>query len=412
MMGVWIYRMAFWVCGVLVFLLVPWEAFPEEITLLPQVEVSGGYDDNINYSKAGQKAGYVGSGKPGFMFSYGDELFTINSGGSVEFLRYFHDSNLNRENYRAFFDGSVKLTERLNLRGNFSFVNDTTLDSQLEETGIVSFRTGRKNYTGGGELAYQITMLSNIGIAFNHQSTRYGSILNEDFDNDSIRAFYDHTFNDGLDHFTVTPYYDYWNSDVSTVNNYGLSLGLSHSFSETFSIAANIGPRYTQTERKYSVPQFVFDPETGTIRLVLKEMKAIDGNFGGTGSIEVKKEWLRSSVNGGYSHYLTYSSSTGRDAEPINVDRFFCALSHRITSRLRAAVSGSFYISESASSFGDQDRRYMTVSPSLNYEFNGNYALSLTYSHNRQLNKRVDSDPGSDRNRVWIQFTGRWPMKW
>ena len=387
-------------------------ATAEEITLVPLVDVTAGYDDNVYYSRIIEESDYVLTGRPGFEFDYDSELFTISSRGSVEFLQYMHNSNLNRENYYAFFDGGAKLTERLTLRADFSFVNDTTLDSQLEETGIVTFRTDRKRYNGGGELSYQLSMLSNVGMAYNRQSTRYGSELYENYDYDSVRAFYNYTLNDGLDQFSVIPYYGYWNSDMSTVNNYGLSFGLSHAFSETFSLEAFAGPRYTQTERKYTVPQFVFDPNTGAIKLVSKEMKASDGNWGGTGSLEVKKNWLSTSLGGGYSHDLTYSSSVGDDAEPINVDRFFLTATHKVTSRLRAGFSGSYYISESASSFGDQNQRYVTVTPRVSYDLTRNYSLSLTYSYQRQLDEQFDSEPALDRNRVWITFTGSWPMTW
>ena len=141
-------------------------------------------------------------------------------------------------------------------------------------------------------------------------------------------------------------------------------------------------------------------------------MKATESNWGGTGSLQVTKNWTRSAITAGYSHDLTYSSNVGDDAEPINVDRFYVTASHRIYSRLQVSFSGSFYISESASSFGNQDRRYVQVTPSLNYDITRNYALKLVYNYSRQLDKRLDTDPGNDRSRVWITFTGRFPMKW
>ncbi len=388
-------------------------AWTAEITLVPLVDVSAGYDDNVYYSRVIQESDYVLTGRPGFVFDYDSALFTIRSRGSVDFQRYLDNSNLNRENYDAFIDGDVRLTERLTLRANFSFVNDTTLDSQLAETGIVTFRTDRKRYNGGGELAYQLSMRSNIGIAYNHQSTRYGSALYEDYDYDSVRASYDYAFNAGLDRFTVAPYYGRWSSDMSQVNNYGLSFGLSHKFSETLSLELVAGPRYTRTERKYYVQELLYEPETDTVGLQLKEQKASDDSWGVTGSIVVKKIWERSSISGGYSHDLTYSSSIGDDAEPINVNRFFCNLSHNITSRFGATLSASYYISESASSLGNQDRRYITVMPSLKYELTPNYSLTLTYNYQRQLNEQANSaDLGLNRNTIWIGFTGQWPMKW
>lgn len=396
----------------LVFLLLSRKAPAERIFLEPLVNVTAGYDDNVYYSRLIDESDYVATGRPGFILDYESELFKVRSRGSMEILRYLHNSNLNRENYYGFFDGGFRLTERFTLNGNFSYVNDTTLDSQLEETGIVTFRTDRKRYTGGLELAYQLSQLSNAGFGYNHQSTRYGSDLYEDYDYDYFRLFWDYAFNDGLDRITVLPYYGYWRSDISDVSNYGISFGFSHAFSETFSLEVFAGPRYTQTERKYTVPQFVYDPETGAFKLVLKEMKASDSNWGGTGSLQVKKLWESSSVTAGYTHELTYSSSIGDDAEPINVDRFYVTATHRIYRRLSAGFSGSYYISESASSFGDQDRRYLILTPSVNCDIARNYALRLTYSYQRQLDERSSSDSALDRNRVWLTFMWKLPMEW
>ncbi len=394
----------------MLFLWMPLSAAAGQLNLEPYVDLTGGYDDNVYYRYDQQESDYVVTGRPGYTLDYKSELFNIRSRGSVEFLRYLDNSNLNRENYNVLFDGGVNLTERWTLRGDFSFINDTTLDSQLEETGIVTVRTDRKRYNAGGELAYRLTEVSNAGAAFNHQSTRYGSERYEDYDYESVRAFYDVRFNNGLDVFTVMPYFGYWDSDVTTVNNYGLSFGLAHTFSETLSLEVFVGPRYTRTERKYTIQTLVFDPDTGTFRLVEKEVKASDNNWGGTGNIQLKKNWLRTSATIGYSHDLTYSSSAGEDAEPINVDRFFFTLSHRIKTRLRVSLSGSYYISESASSFFDDDRRYMTLRPSIEYDLTRNYGLRLTYVYSREFNERVDTD--RDRNRVWLAFTGKWPMRW
>ncbi|EFK05817.1 putative uncharacterized protein, PEP-CTERM system associated [delta proteobacterium NaphS2] len=387
-------------------------ALAEEITLTPLVDVTAGYDDNVYYSRIIDESDYVATGRPGFIFDYESELFNVRSRGSMEILRYLHNSNLNRENYYAFFDGGVKLTERFTLNGNFSFVNDTTLDSQLEETGIVTFRTDRKRYNGGLEISYGLSEISSAGFGYNHQSTRYGSDVYEDYDYDYFRFFWNYAFNDGLDQLTVLPYYGYWRSDVSDVNNYGLSFGFSHAFSETFSLEVFAGPRYTQTERKYTVSQFAYDPTTGAVNLVLKEMKASDNNWGGTGSLQVKKRWESSSVTAGYAHELTYNSSIGDDAEPINVDRFYMNATHRIYRRLGVGFSGSYYISKSASSFGDQNRRYFTLTPTLNYDITRNYSLNLTYSYQRQLYDQSDSDSALDRNRVWITFMWKLPMEW
>lgn len=406
--GYWIVAL-----GVAVCVLIPAQGMAGALNLTPLVDVTAGYDDNVYYTYAQREADYLATAKPGFTLDYNSEVYTVRSSGYVEFLRYLHNSSINRENYYALLDGAVKLTERLNLKGDFSFINDTTLDTQVEETGIVGLRTDRKRYNAGGELAYAVTSLSNVGMAVNHQSTRYGSDRYEDYDYESAQGFYNLQFNNSRDQFTILPYYGYWKSDVSTVNNYGLSFGLTHVFSETLSLEVFVGPRFTQTDQEYTIPTLVYDPGTGSFRLVDKTIKNSDSTWGGSGNIQLKKNWLQTSGSVGFSHDLTYSSNVGRDAEAIEVDRFFFTGSHSITTRLRVGLSGSFYISESATSIGDQqDTRYLTVSPFIGYDLTRDYALRLDYAYSWTKEEELRTGSNKDRNRVWLTFTGRWPMTW
>ena len=376
------------------------------------MDVTGGYDDNVYYTRTDPQSDYVATVRPGFILDYDSELFNVRSRGSVDVLRYLDNTNLDRENYYLFFDGGVNLTERWKLNGNFSFVNDTTLDSQLLETGIVTLRTDRKQYNGGGDLLYQLTERSTAGLRYNHQSTRYDSNLYENYDYDTVNLSWDYRFNHGLDRFTVVPYYGYWRADTSNVNNYGLSLGLSHIFSETLTLEVAAGPRYTQTERIFPEYTLVFDPNTGTFKVNTKNVTASDSNWGAAGNIELKKNWTLTTANIGYNHDLQFTSNAGRNAESINVDRFFMGVTHKITSRFRAGFSGSFYISESASDLGNQDQRYLTLTPSLDYQLARNYSLRLVYSYSREFNKRLETDPDQDRNRVWLTFSWTYPLTW
>ena len=90
----------FWL---LAFFLAPGLTLAEKITLVPLVHVSGGYDDNVYYSRVIQESDYVATARPGFILDYDSELFNVRSRGSVEILRYLHNTHLNRENYYGFF---------------------------------------------------------------------------------------------------------------------------------------------------------------------------------------------------------------------------------------------------------------------------------------------------------------------
>jgi len=386
--------------------LFPGETTAGETSFVPSIDVTAEYDDNIYYTRENEESDYKASVKPGFELAYKSELFNVRSRGYVDFLRFLDNTNLNRENYYGMIDAGVNVTERLDLKGNFSFINDTTLDSQLYETGIVTTRTDRKRYDAGGDLTYRVTERSSAGIGYNHQAVRYGSDLYVDYDHDSAALIFSRLFNNGLDRFTVKPYFGYWRSDLSSVHNYGLSLGLLHTFTETFTLEGSVGVRHTETERNYRKGEIAFDPDTGTFRLVEKDEERKDRDWGGTVNIQVKKTWTRSSLAVGYGHELTYTTSDG-NAEPVEVDRIFCRIGHEITPRFRAGFEGSYYMSESESEFGDEDTRYLTLTPSLEYDIARYFSIRLAYRYSRETDRRLDGHPSQERNRVWLTFTGK-----
>ena len=369
------------------FLIQPRPATAEDITLVPSIDIRGEYDDNVNFSRVDEKADYFVAVTPAFTFHYDTDVLNLKSKGSVDVLRYLHDSDLNTENYKFQADGTYRVLERLSLKGDFTYVKDTTLDSQLEETGLLMVRSERERFIGGAGLTYQMTEKSFLDLEGSRQKTNYAFRGYVDYTNDSLVLSYNRKFNDGLDVFTVQPNYSRYDSIVSKVDNYGLSFGLAHQFSETLNFTGFLGVRYTQTD----------SVNTGT-----------DDSFGGVANIKVKKSWEASSLSGGYTHDLNYDST----GEPINVDRVFCSADYKVAARFRLRFSGSFYLTKSEGQFRDKDERYFSLTPSLTYRVTEDSSVRLAYTYSYSLDEELVDDRVAERNRVWLAYTAEWPMKW
>ena len=366
----------------------PLPAMAQDITLVPSLDIRGEYNDNVLFERTNEIDDYLATISPALTLEYATELLNLESKIGVDFLRYVDQTDLNTENQRYEFNGGYRFTERWALSGDFSYIKDTTLESELEETGLVNVRQDRHRYNAGGGLSYQVSELSDMSINHIHTKTDYDFVGNVDYDRDVITLSYNRHLKSERDIFTVQPSYFNSDSEVSEVDNYGLSLGWSHSFSETLQLRAFLGGRYTE--------------------LSSKEEEQTDRNWGGTADISLKKTGEVSSTLIGYTRDLGTSAFGG----PIEVDRIYCDLRRRVTRRLAVGFRGNLYFTRSVGTFDDENSRYSEVIPFLNYQITENHTLQLAYSYSLEEDRNLSEDRESERNRVWIALNFGFPRRW
>jgi hypothetical protein len=283
------------------------------------------------------------------------------------------------------------------MTGKLSYLKDTTLDSELEETGLVNRREDRERYSGGGGLSYQLSERSDVGMEYTHTKTDYDGPGQVDYDMDAVVLSYNRAFNNQRDLFTVQPYYTYRDSDISRADNYGLSFGWAHGFSETLNLTAFLGVRYTRTEQV--IPAFWW---------FLEDEKVKETNWGGVADVQLTKQGETLSGTIGYSRDLYFDDQ----GQPIETDRIRLTADRRITRRLRVGFSGSLYFTESEGEFQLEDSRHFELSPSLNYRLTERHLLRLAYSYAHHYDKTASDDETYDRHRVWIALDFRFPQDW
>jgi hypothetical protein len=295
------------------------------------------------------------------------------------------------------------------LRADASYVKDTTLQSELEETGLVTLRQDRERFNGGGGATYRLSENSDVGFDLTHQSTTYeGPSL--DYDYSAVFFQYNRQLSSLRDVFTVQPYYEHYKSDANQVDNYALSLGWAHSFSETLSLTAFLGVRYTEIEYRLVRSQVVFDPGLSPFfpfRLEFTEVEEKDSNWNGVGNISLEKTGETYSIRGGYVHSLGYSST----GDPLTVYRGYVDFRKTIHRRLRFGISASAYVTKSEGQLSGEDSEYLSVTPTVNYSLTENHVLQAGYSYARRRDKTVSDDQTYDRNRIWLSLSLRFPRK-
>ena len=142
------------ICLTIFVLSLPPVSLAQDITLVPSLNLTGQYDDNVTFRRNNKDDDYVGIVSPGFTLDYASELLNFKTSAIIDVLRYYDNSDLNTENQRYTLNGGYRFAERWNASGNFSFIKDETLDSERDETGIVYRREDRKPHRGAFRLCY------------------------------------------------------------------------------------------------------------------------------------------------------------------------------------------------------------------------------------------------------------------
>lgn len=393
----------------LLFLLcLPVTAMGGEVTFIPSIKLTGEYSDNIDFTRTDKISDYRAGANPAIDFGYDTDLLKLKSGIAVNVLRYAEETELNTENQRYEIDGIYNVSEKLQLKANLSYIKDDTLESEIQETGQITVRADRERYNGGCGFTYYVTELSDIGISCNHAKTDYDWYGNVDYDYDSVVLSYNKKLKNLLDVFTVQPYYTHYDSKASDVNNYGLSLGWLHVLSETLSLTAFLGARYTETEYSLVKSELIFDPTLiPPFRVAYWKVKEQSRDWGGVADISLKKTGETFVATTGYSRDISYSSS----GEPIERDKIYCNVRKNIVERWRVGFSANAYMTESEGKFSREDSKHFDVTPTLSYNITEDYWLQIAYNYSYHYDKTLSDDRGYDRNRVWITLNFGFPEK-
>ncbi len=371
-----------------------------DVTIVPSINIKSEYDDNVEFTRTSVKEDVLTRINPALTLGYSTELLNLRSEFDIDILRYADETDYNTEHQQYNLNGGYKLLERYTLSGNLSYIKDTTLESELAETGLVDVRQDRERYNAGVGLSYQLSELSDMGVTYNHAETDYDWERNVDYDSDAISLSFNHRFNNQLDVFTVQPYYTGWDSEASETDNYGLSLGWVHPFSETLTLTAFVGARYTETEHTRIIwiwPPFFYD-----------KAHEKDTGWGRVANINLRKTGETFSAAIGYDRNITYSS----DGDPIERDKIHCSADRMITERMKVKFTGNLYFTKSEGQYNDRDTRHFNLRPSLSYRITENHAMSLNYSYSEHYEKNYADNRKKDRNRIWFTLRFRFPRKW
>ncbi|MDF1556253.1 MAG: outer membrane beta-barrel protein, partial [Deferrisomatales bacterium] len=346
--------------------------------------VRGTYDDNIGFSRADSTSDFVFKASPELALERTKERSRLEVGAGLDFVNHADESDLNRiqERYRG--AGSYDLTERLTISAETGYMKDSTLESELERVGRVITLADRFRFQGGGGVEYSLNPRSDLGAEYKLSRTAFSAGDSVDYDGHEVALRYSVRTRNETDVYLVRPAYTRYGSDVSDVDSFALTLGMTRSFDETLSATAVGGARYSR---------------------VNQERGGTDRNWTGVVDLSVRYQGQTGSASLSYTRDLIY----GSDGETLEQDRVQARLRKHLTERVAVGLVASAYRLRGGSGSQDLDGAHCDATPSVRYNMTRWNVLTLAYQYSYDRDQAVSGDEVATRNQVWIALNMTWP---
>ncbi len=366
-----------------------------------QVTMKHEYTDNVNFSSVNEEGDWIFTLSPGIKLKHNTLRNELNAEAEINFLEYTKKDELDTVNqkYKLFYD--FQGTEFFNINFLSSFISDTTLDSEIEEKGIVFSRLGRKKHNIKPAISWFFTEKTSLDFSYDNTKVWYDS--HQDYSNFQIQdtmAQVLHKMKDARKVLLWQVGYSRYNfeynldpSDVDYADSYRSLLGAEYEYSQVFKIAAQTGLRYTRAR--------FFNRSRGNIKRK------------GFGLLSFTSEYPGGLLKLTFSRDIV---SSGLYGELIEQDKIIFEAKRRITRFLTGSFKARWNDSKSESDFWNTDREYYRLSSSLSYRVMKQAFLSLRYIHDETYNhQKIINDQETDRkqkrNTIYLQLRIFWEQK-
>lgn len=317
--------------------------------------------------------------------------------------RYTSDFDLDSEDIRLDLTSNYALTERSQFELNGGFIYDTTLTSELDETGsgIVQDNLRRKQWTITPTWNYALSGTQMIQASYTHIDVEYdqseiGSFSNYTVDNvsASFQKQWTPLFSNFLSvsaMFFEAPESGSGNVKTSQdITEYSISIGGNYQILPTWSASFSGGSRFNNTKQTTSFGNISLPTTSSDVQGLIF-------------SVGIDKTFESGNAN------IRFSRSTNPQGQgQLQVrDNFEASFNHKLSQRLQLSIRGSLNdISISGEEDNSNARTYYNISPSIRWLADKQASFTLGYRYRSQSFESNDRDAVS--NSVSLNFNYQW----
>ena len=394
-----------------------------EWSVEPRLDLKAGYNDNIRLTTRDHDSVWETAVTPRVKFGTAEENWGVHGNARASIRRFFggdgaEDNDiLDREDY--FFNvDAYRRGERSEFTGLIDVVRDSTLDSELDETGnVVDDRATRFRRTISPGWSYSLTELMRFNANYSFTTVDFsddpGQDNNIDYDYQIFSGSLTRQFTPKVQATLATSYSMYEPETDFDSNTLSVQVGIRRNFTETLTTDWLAGMRQTESDTGKLVPEGFCAPPGGafpdcTVGIPVvtgsKVRKNSDTDTGTVFSASITK-LLES---GQLSLSASRESIPSSDGELLDTTRFIFNGEHRFTETLRTSLRAEYSNIEviARASLNDRgDRDLYRVIPRIIWRFQREWEIAGQYEYAK---KDEDDESGNaTRNAVYLTLSYR-----
>jgi len=381
----------------------------------PSISLRTGYNDNVRLTQLPHDSVWETALRPGVRFGVAKEHQGLFGKASASIRRYYGGSGresssvLDREDY-FLKTNAYHNTLRNSFRVNLDYTRDSTLDSELDDTGnVIEERATREKITLAPSWITSLNETTRLDLRYQYTDV---SFSDDPGVTDLVKYNYD-VFSSSLVHqlsprtqATLSASYSRYQPDTNLDSDTtSIQAGLSRNLSETITASFLAGIRETKSDSITGtciLPGFTFPncllgiQSTGT-----KENK----NTGAVYSFNINKTL----ETGALGMAISRSSNPNSDGELLDTTRYILSGEYRFTETLRSSLRAEYTENEiivnRAGLEPDQNKQsFFRVRPKLSWRWQREWELAgeYEYAENDDYNSRT-----ATRNAFYLTLTYR-----
>ncbi|MDL1985561.1 MAG: outer membrane beta-barrel protein [Deltaproteobacteria bacterium] len=357
----------------------------------PCVEIIEEYNDNILFFSKGQELDdFVTYVRPWVEAKYSTDRLRMFLNSGLEREIYVDYDELNTTNHDHKLVLSYGLSRTLGLRAGGYFREDTTLETELIEEGLLVDREDRRKFGGSFGFNYAFSTFLSCSADWTRRYTEYPDdpVELNDRANDTLKLAPSYVLSPQTSLFLNLIYTntEYDDEGDTSIANYDIRPSFRHDFGEAFYVSGGAGYRYTEHESKNADEQ---DEHTD----------------GFVFNLLFHRDWERVSME------LLASRTQYSSADRRSVERHMLTLrgTCRLSDRFRSSLVATFR--RNRVDKGTDNSDYYTVSPAFSYDLTPTITLSGSVNYSEYVYKDINNaDRERFRARLFLNFT--WPRLW
>ena len=381
----------------------------------PRISVRSGYNDNIRLTTADHDSVWEADVTPAVKFGVSKENQGLFGNADVSIRRFYGGSGdnssslLDREDYH-FKVNAYQQTERNNFGADIEFTRDSTLDTELTQTGqVIPNRATRMSTILNPSWTRTINEKTRLDLEYRFNRVEYSDEIGQsnlvNYDYNTVSASLLHQFTPLTQGTISTSFSRYLPETNLNSDTYAIQAGLTRNHTETLSTSWLAGWRETRSDTLVSSFTCPFGGTYPLCNFGIVQPETNEDEVKNNGSVyaaSITKTLEKGSLSASLSRIATPSGQ----GQLLDTIRLALTGEHRFTETLRSNLTVEYYkrdtIVNSSGRPESDNRNFFRIQPRVTWQWQREWLLSGEYQYAASENTNGDT---ATRNAVYLTLT-------